>query len=89
MPSRVGVNRNPLGLHKASPPRDTGSRFTERGETLRLPGETLWAKCVFVVVWGLGTTGLAPVRRKARVHPVSGAKPRLFLFIYFLPCHFS
>lgn len=76
MSSQVGMNRNPQGLHKASPPRDTGSRFTERGEPLRLPRETLWAKGVFVVVWGLGTTGLAPVRRKARVHPMSGAKPR-------------
>lgn len=88
MASRVGVNLNPQGLQKASLPEDIGSRFTsEHGEPLRLPSGTIWAKGAFVVVWGLGTTGLAPVGRKALLHLMSGAKPR-FVFL-FLSCHFS
>lgn len=92
MVSRVGVNLNPEGLHKASLPGDTGSRFTsEHGEPLRLPSGTVCAKGVFVVVWGLGTTGLAPVGPKARLQPMSGAKPRFgfFGFLVFVLSFFS
>lgn len=73
MASRVGVNLHLQGLHKASLPGNTGSRFTssEREGPLRLPlpRETVWAKGVFVVVWGLGTTSPAPVGRKAHLQP--------------------
>lgn len=72
MASRVGVNLHLQGLHKASLPENTGSRFTSESEgplRLPLPRETVWAKGDFVVVWGLRTTGLAPVGQKARLQP--------------------